>query len=123
MGRRFVRACTADASAAANVFLDGVDVAQRVHRHRCEHRAEFGAKLVDDSAGFGQVKYAARDEVGSGDEAGLLAVDRDDDHHDAVVRERLAIAQHRFADVADARTVDEDVAAVRLADLVAELVR
>ncbi len=35
----------------------------------------------------------------------------------------LAVAQHRFADVADARAVDEDVAAVRLADLVAVLVR
>ena len=51
------------------------------------------------------------------------AVDRDDDHHDAVGRELLAVAQHRFADVADARAVDHDVAAVGPADLVAAVVR
>ena len=79
-------------------------------------------QLVEHAARFGQVEHAARDQIGSGDDARFLGIDRDDDHHDAVGGEMLAIAQHRFADVADAGAVDHHVAAVGAADLVAAAV-
>ena len=71
--------------------------------------------------GFGQVEDASGDQIGAARDAGFFGIDCDDDHHDAVACERAAIAQDRFADIADTRAVDEHVAAIRLADLVAVL--
>src|SRR5580692_5224672 len=101
------------------MFLHRVDVAHRIHRYPLERTNEFRAQLVEHAAGFGQIEYALRGDVGAGDHARFFTIDRNDHHHDAVVGERLAIAQHRLTDVADARSIDEDVAAVRAADFVA----
>jgi hypothetical protein len=57
-----------------------------------------------------QVDEAAGDDLGPADDRAGLLVDRHDDHEHPVVGERLAIAQHDVADLADRQPVHVDVA-------------
>ena len=53
---------------------------------------------------------AAGDDLRSGDDLPGLAIDRDDDHQDAVLGKRPAVADHHLADRADREAIDVDVA-------------
>ncbi len=103
------------------MLLDVADVANALDAAIGEDLREAFLQVVDEIARLGEIEHAARDEVRTGDDARFLRVDGDDDHHDPVAGEVLAIAQHRFADVADPAAVDHHVAAVGPSDFLRAL--
>ena len=66
--------------------------------------------LVHDRILLVQVDEAAGHDLRPTDHRAGLLVDGDDDHEDAVVGERAAVAQDDLADLADRQAVDEHVA-------------
>ena len=76
--------------------------------------ADHLAGLAEELLGLGRVDPAPGLDHRRAAQGALLAVDRDDDHHHALLGQLLAVAQHAVPDVAH-RAVDVDVAGGHLA--------
>jgi hypothetical protein len=61
------------------------------------------------------VHDAARDDIRTRDDLPGLAVDADNDHQDAIARQRSPVADHHVADFSDRHPVNVDVTPLSIA--------
>ena len=68
------------------------------------------ADIVHQVAALAHINKAAGDDIGSADDVAVVDVQRRDDDDQAVLTQMLTVAQNDRSDVADAETVDKDLA-------------
>ena len=87
--------------AAADALLQGVHVGGALLEGFQQLGADHGGALLEQIFGLRGVNPPSGDDLGTGDDAAAVYVDRHDDHDHALFGQQLAISQDPPADVAD----------------------